>query len=174
DTKNVLYLLKKIFQNIKFQETPYFDCLVYCLFNDISDMYSEQLVPKPLGNVLINKAVKYIENNYKGTINTVALAKSVGVSQQYINKLFKPAFGMTLIEYINYVRIKISINYLRNTTLTINQISKNIGFNTPRYYARVFKKHFKMTPMEYRASVSEHFRKRDLAEWEQAEFKRFK
>ena len=71
-------------------------------------------------------------------------------NEKYIGKLFKAQTGFTVKEYLNRRRLDTAEQLLRNTKLSITEISSKSGFNNVTYFNRLFKKHFNFSPKNYR------------------------
>ena len=55
-----------------------------------------------------------------------------------------------MLDYLVHYRINKSIQFLKNTHLSILEISQMCGFTSPSYYTSVFKKETGLTPKAYR------------------------
>jgi two-component system response regulator YesN len=95
-------------------------------------------------------AKKYIQENYHKDINLESVAKKFLVSSSYLSKLFKEEFRENFIDYLTRVRVEKSIDLLKNTTLSIKEISYKLGYGDPNYFCKVFKKVTGYTPTEIR------------------------
>lgn len=58
--------------------------------------------------------------------------------------------GMSIKEFIMDVRLKRSAQLLRESDLTISEISVLTGFANPKYFSICFKRHFELTPSEFK------------------------
>ena len=67
--------------------------------------------------------------------------------------MFKKETGQTFINYLNNYKIEKSKNLLKNTNMTLLDISLEVGFNNQSYYSTIFKKYTNMTPLEYRETT---------------------
>lgn len=103
----------------------------------------------------VRKAMDYLEAHYAEQITVPQVASSVSINPIYLNKIFKLSTGKTLSEYLNYYRIKQSLEMLTDSENTINCISELVGYNDVRSYIRFFKKFYHMTPNEYRKGKRE-------------------
>ena len=61
--------------------------------------------------------------------------------------------GQTFINYLNNYKIERSKDLLKNTNMTLLDISLEVGFNNQSYYSTIFKKYTNMTPQEYRETA---------------------
>ena len=57
---------------------------------------------------------------------------------------------MSIKEFIMDVRLKRSAQLLKESDLTISEIAIQTGFNNPKYFSICFKKHFELTPTEFK------------------------
>ena len=67
--------------------------------------------------------------------------------------MFKKETGQTFINYLNNYKIERSKDLLKNTKMTLLDISLEVGFNNQSYYSTIFKKYTNMTPQEYRETA---------------------
>lgn len=82
------------------------------------------------------------------TVPAIALAASLSVSR--LEHLFTEQMGMTVIDYLNTLRIDHAKRLLTTTDTNCTNIAYTIGFSSPAYFTRVFKKHTGQTPNQYR------------------------
>jgi len=64
--------------------------------------------------------------------------------------LFKKEVGISLIDYLNRMRIDMSLSYLEMTDLPISEIAEKIGFQDANYFSPMFKKYMQFRPSDYR------------------------
>ena len=69
------------------------------------------------------------------------------------NKSFKNQTGITPSKYIIELRMRMAIQYLETSNLSIKEISSMCGYTNFNFFARVFKKHTGYAPTEYRKSL---------------------
>ena len=75
-----------------------------------------------------------------------------GVSIGYFYRLFRRRFGMSPVEYRNHLRISNAEAILRNTRMSIREISSTVGFDDPFYFCRIFKKVTGVSPSSFRGN----------------------
>lgn len=99
----------------------------------------------------LKNAVAYINRTYSQPISLEDLAKHCKVSKQQMIRYFKKAFNQTPTNYIIQYKITKAKEFLfRNPSLTIKEISAELGFDNQHYFTRLFKKHTGETPTSYR------------------------
>ena len=95
-------------------------------------------------------ALQYINEHLTEDISTVDVAKHVNYSESYFGYAFKKKYGVSIGQYIDELRLTESKNLLRNTSFSITGVASFVGFNSPNYFSSLFKKHFGVSPKEYR------------------------
>lgn len=95
------------------------------------------------------KVFDFIDNNYNKKIWVTNLANIAHVSTYYFCRIFKQMTGRTITEYINEVRLKKSIELLKNGNMNITEIAINCGFNDVNYFSRLFKKKHGVSPTKF-------------------------
>lgn len=103
---------------------------------------------------IVSRTIDYIHENYMYPITLKALAGSSYCSEAYLSHLFKEKIGVTITDYINTQRIHKAQSLLDLTTLSITDIAHQCGFNDSNYFSRVFRKHTKLSPKQYRDRTS--------------------
>ncbi len=106
--------------------------------------------------VLVENIMDIIKSNYSDCNLCVdEIASMLKMSPRYIGRIFKETTGMTINEYINDVRITAASELLRNTTMSVAEISNNVGIENDTYFYSLFKKKYGVTPKEYAIKSSE-------------------
>lgn len=105
---------------------------------------------KMFGIKYLNKAIDYISNYYDQEISVTEIADYCGISQNYLNMLFKKKFGTTIVKYLNNLRIEKATLLLTYTDLCVDDIRKQLGYNNKMNFNRNFIGITGMSPREYR------------------------
>jgi len=103
---------------------------------------------------LIQKSIKYIENNLSYELTIKECSKIAGYSEFYYQKIFKGVTGLSVAEYIRKRRLSIASKLLLNTDLTVFEIAFDVGFNSIENFSRAFKKEHGITASDYRSTRS--------------------
>lgn len=98
----------------------------------------------------IKHAQIYIEKNYEHKLNIDEIASKVNVSGRSFLRRFKKATSNTPLEYIQRVKIEAAKKKLESTTLNINEVMYDIGYNDEKAFRNTFRKHSGLAPLEYR------------------------
>lgn len=86
---------------------------------------------------------------YAQEISLEEIAQTLGVTPQYLSKIFRNETGRTFKEHLIDLRISEARRLLRGTPLSAREISYAVGYNDPNYFVRLFKKITGLTPKEY-------------------------
>ena len=92
----------------------------------------------------------YSETYYHESIQLEDLASMTHLSRFYISHSFKKEIGMSPMEYLIAIRIKESKILLRTTNYSISQVADIVGFTTPTYFSKQFRKSTGISPTDYR------------------------
>lgn len=92
------------------------------------------------------------EQYYDPTLSLEGVSDSLGLSPQYLSRLFTQWKPQGFLWYVNSVRISRAEELLRSTGLSVNEIGMETGFSSAQSFIRVFRKYTGMTPGQYRKS----------------------
>ncbi len=79
-------------------------------------------------------------------------ARVVKLHPVYFERIFKRATGLTPKLWLQEHRLDTARQYLCGTGKSISEISDLLGYTNQFYFSRVFRKHFKKSPSQYRRS----------------------
>ena len=100
----------------------------------------------------IEAALAYVYEHYKEDISISALARSCSMSESYFRKQFLKIMGQSPLEYVNAYRIHRSMNLLRTTGDSIQNIAARSGFSSIAAFNRNFRQYAGISPSQWRAS----------------------
>lgn len=101
---------------------------------------------------IIKKFVDLLEANFTKERSVSYYAAALNVHPNHLNLLIKKHTGLTAKESIQY-RLLLETKYLlHSTSLSIKEISNQVGFNDPNYFTVFFRRFENMSPVNYRSS----------------------
>jgi AraC family transcriptional regulator len=108
------------------------------------------VAPHPLAPRHLNRVLAYIDANIDSDIALSDLAQLVGVSKYHFIRSFRAATGRTPYAYLVDRRLGRAIDALRHSPMSIERIACEAGFKSAPGFSNVFKKHFGMSPSQFR------------------------
>ncbi|MDO5754663.1 MAG: helix-turn-helix domain-containing protein [Tissierellia bacterium] len=125
--------LEKIFhQMIKYYSTTYDRIIKDCL------------------DPVVREILIYIHHNSDKKISLMVLSDKFNISKSYLSVLLSNNTKMSLPELIRYFRMKKAITFLKNSSYSIEDIAKKVGYTSCSYFCSQFKDVYQLTPMNYR------------------------
>ncbi len=97
----------------------------------------------------ILKILSYIDDHYK-SLDLKKLAKHFGYNSNYLDNKIKRETGQTFQEIIDQKKLRLAISLLKETNMSTEKISQEIGYNSPISLFRLFKRMLHSTPAQYR------------------------
>lgn len=98
----------------------------------------------------IRDAIRFIQEHYAEDIGLERVADEILLNHIYFSSVFKKETGENFLEFLNKYRIEKAKDLLRTTNKKISIISETVGFNDPKYFAKLFRKFVGLKPTEYR------------------------
>lgn len=91
----------------------------------------------------------YLKKNYREHTNLDELCFLYNTNKTTLCKSFKSAYGKTIVDYINELRIRDAKKMLRSGEYNISQIAFTLGFSSINYFSRLFRQYTRTSPSEY-------------------------
>jgi signal transduction histidine kinase/AraC-like DNA-binding protein len=105
-------------------------------------------------SALVKRGLAYFHQNYARPLTRWEIAEAVGVSEDYLSRVFQRELGLSPWEYLNRYRILQARQLLANGSDSIGVIAHQVGFKDQAYFSRVFNKLTGQSPQAYRESRS--------------------
>ncbi|MDR6882459.1 helix-turn-helix domain-containing protein [Bacillus sp. 3255] len=115
--------------------------------------YIHELSPKVNSPYsIVEKAKEFIHQHYCEDLSLGMVSQWVGVSENYLSRLFMKNVGESFIQYVTNLRIEESKRLLKKG-YKIMDLSEKIGYMNSEHFSRVFKKVTGVSPRAYRESL---------------------
>lgn len=107
---------------------------------------------KMMRYVKVSEIISYIMEHSCEIYGLEDLANIFYLDKSYLSRIFKEVTNFTVNEFINCQRIDHARLLLLDDSLSMEDISKKLGYERLSYFDRVFKKHTGTSPLQYRKS----------------------
>lgn len=107
------------------------------------------------GNIPIYKTYEYIRTHYDEDLDELSMASMACLATYSFSRKFKKIVGCSFRDFLQRVRIRHTLELIRQTGRSLTDISLCCGFQTPGQYNKIFKKWMKKSPQQYRDELGE-------------------
>lgn len=99
---------------------------------------------------LIQECITYIEDHLQESLTLEQLSNHFHLSKYHFHRIFLAVANQTLQTYVQQRKMSAAAALIRSTGKTMIDIAYECGFSSPEVFSRNFKKHFHVSPREYR------------------------
>jgi len=101
-------------------------------------------------HIVMERCLQYIHSHLGEEISFEELSKRFYFHPSYFSTLFKKHTGTPFTEYLTRLRIETAYTILRQTDKKVYEVAQEVGYRDVKYFTKVFKKHYGLTPEEGR------------------------
>ena len=125
------------------------------LISIVFDIQSEKdtAATESTGLATLELVYQYINENYTEKISLDNLCSIFATNKTTLCRGFKKIYGVTLLNYINSLKLKHAKRMLRERKYSITEISEQCGFNSVHYFCRFFTKQTGIPPKRYNTTI---------------------
>ena len=120
------------------------------IINTILAIKNEEM---DIDNLIVLKVINYIRDNYSKNITLSEAADLVGVTPEYLSKLFFQNINVNFVVFLRNFRISIAKRMILSGKYRIRDVADHVGFKDPKYFNKVFKTVCGITPSEYKKVI---------------------
>jgi len=107
--------------------------------------------PTPLDEQFLKKVINLIEENISNNDYSIDdLSSNMGLSHDNFYRKIKNLSGLSAAQFIGMIKLKRAAQLLDNSEYSISEILYAVGFSSPSYFAKCFKKQYGISPTEYK------------------------
>jgi len=111
-----------------------------------------------------NKNVKFVPQSYIETVKQFvkaslhlqisrnAAAEHIGISPGYLSHIMSKEEGCSFSDYVTKQKMELAKQELLSSNAPVGEIARRCGYDNPKYFSTLFKKHTGMTPTQYKNS----------------------
>jgi AraC-like DNA-binding protein len=107
--------------------------------------------PPPAGHAALRELIR---KRYREPVNIKELCAAVGQSREHLTRSFRAAYGIEPAAWLRSLRLDAARVHLRQSSATLDEIARNVGFASGRQLTRAFHASQGMTPAAYRATLA--------------------
>ena len=101
-------------------------------------------------NDVVKRIKKCIDDNFTCTDFSIDhISRELSYNKKYISHIFKKEMGVSIIEYINTIRIQTACTMMEQNFTSVSDIANKCGYADPQYFSRIFKQKMSVSPLAY-------------------------
>lgn len=151
ETNKLLSLLNDSKSSLVADNNMYYKILVSDLMYEIINQYG---LFKEKSPAWLSEIQKLLSSEQSLSLSVDDLVKSVNYSHTHLSRMFKEKTGISMVKYIQEVKLDYAVKYLVYTNKSIAEIAEIIGYKEVSHFNHIFKKKYGITPLEYRKTQS--------------------
>ncbi|WP_074408198.1 MULTISPECIES: helix-turn-helix domain-containing protein [Aquimarina] len=126
------------------------------IVRNISEKYNSHQKNMLVSHNKIDSILSHIRQHvYDNDLTKINfLANKFNMSQSSISTYFKRKTGESIHQYVTKYKMKLVEYRLQHTEFTIAEIAYQLGYTDESHLTKTFKKHFSMSPKQYRNEIS--------------------
>ncbi|QAY65232.1 helix-turn-helix transcriptional regulator [Paenibacillus protaetiae] len=129
--------------------------LFYRVFDRVSHLSDETDHAASYNSDWLVKGKEFLSIHYNDGITVDQVSQNVGVDRTHFSKQFRKAYGISPVQYIQYLKIKEATLLLFQTNYKISEIAQSVGYPDVFSFSRAFKKLQGMSPNRYRQGLAD-------------------
>ena len=110
-------------------------------------------------SLYVKKAVNLLVNSKDPHVKVEDVAHAIGISRGYLSSIFKKEMKQSPQEFLIRFRMERAADLLRYTDNPVGMIALEVGYTDSMSFSKSFRRHYGMTPSQYRKQSVELVRK---------------
>ncbi|WP_189602977.1 helix-turn-helix domain-containing protein [Salinimicrobium marinum] len=100
------------------------------------------------GDFLSKATAVIVEQSSNDQFGVSELAEVLSMSRSNLLRKIKKATGLSASQFIRQVRLEIAMDMLKETSISVSEISYKVGFGSSSYFIKCFREHYGYSPGE--------------------------
>ena len=98
----------------------------------------------------MQKLCEVVEKNIsEPNLNIEKFCAEIGMSRANLYRRIKATTNLSPLEYVKTIRLQVASKMLKDTDLSVTEISEKVGFNSLINFSASFRKHYGLSPTKY-------------------------
>lgn len=98
----------------------------------------------------LKSAIECVESHIQESeFGIEQMAKELNMSRSTLSRKLKVLTGLTPLDFVRNIKLKYACRLLKNKTVSISDVAYHLGFSSPKYFTKCFKKELGVTPSEF-------------------------
>jgi AraC-like DNA-binding protein len=112
-------------------------------------------IPERMHNVdnLAQKIEEYLSLHLRGKVSLDEISARFHYGKSSLCDIFKRTYGETIINYHTKLKVEAAKRHIFEKKMTISEVAEHLGFESPEYFSRTFKKITGISPRAFRTSL---------------------
>ncbi|MDQ8737225.1 AraC family transcriptional regulator [Paenibacillus sp. LHD-38] len=125
------------------------------LFLDLQKQMNQQEKDRQTGkaDTIAGRVMTFLMQRSEEDFDSASIASYMKLNYSYLSSAFKEQTGQTIVEAHARLRMGKAIEWMRNSSLNVSEISERLGYRNPYYFSRVFKKVLGESPSSYMRNI---------------------
>jgi len=123
------------------------------MFSNPADVSLDEATSNPVDEEFMIRVYEVLEKSYQNPdFSAAQFASDLFMSRSLLYKKIRAITDLNITDFINSFKLKKAVVLIRENKLPIADVAFQTGFNDPKYFSRIFKKFYGMTPSEFSSS----------------------
>jgi signal transduction histidine kinase/ligand-binding sensor domain-containing protein/DNA-binding response OmpR family regulator len=119
-------------------------------FTQLAKLQPKDIAVTSTDEKFIKKSIGIIEEHISDPdFSVTQFSQEIGISRSQLHRKIHALTGQSVSRFICLIRLQRAVQLLGNNAGSISEIAYDVGFNSPSYFIRCFKSHFRMSPSQY-------------------------
>ena len=125
--------------------------MLLTILENLQDRVCETDLMQNKDSVRIKQMLGYIHEHYAEPLTVAQIASASSISESECYRCFRKVLDASPIDYLLQYRIRAAAGLLSGSDMSVSDICFATGFNSPSYFAKVFRQELLVSPRKYRA-----------------------
>ena len=112
--------------------------------------YATLVRRNPHADSVVRNCEDWLAENFRESTAIQQVVAQAGIPERTLKRRFRAATGVTLIDYLQNLRVEAAKRLLESSQLPVEEISVDAGYEDASFFRRLFKRRTGLTPSQYR------------------------